>query len=97
MAGPLCRRHARLHRSETPAPLPQALGEPRKTGLWTWGQREDALPPGSTGPTKTNDLSMIECQPCNRSILSTIDPVAHTFSAPQLATTHTRGILGSSR
>ena len=24
---------------------------------------------------------MIECQPCNRSYLSTIDPVAHEFAA----------------
>src|SRR5262249_5441862 len=52
------------------APLPPATS-PRKPGLWTYGQRcRVAHMP--TGPT-TKGVYMIEkCQPCNRSILSTI-------------------------
>ena len=82
MARPLhpCRAHVhRLERPAAPAQLVEAAA-----GLWTCGQRE-ALPTGSTGAPAatathhlaTHHLSGQKCQPCIRSKLSTIDPVAH--------------------
>ena len=57
----------RLHRRRLP--------KPTKTALWTCGQRK-RVAHNPTGPT-TDDQRMIECQPCIRSNLSTIQPVAH--------------------
>ena len=59
---------------QTTAPPPPARAHQDR--LWTLCDNANALPSNPTGPT-TDDQRMIECQPCIRSNLSTIQPVAH--------------------